>query len=594
MNTEKKKTGDHFYKILGEGRSISKKKLTIQSQDANPLLLSTNSSLYYNDKKSESYLTLIQMLKSDLFQIQDMINNNSQDIKMYKLLSKAPGLSKKLSEIEEQKSISEIIEKITEDSQKLEKISKIYNCKDKKQLIQKIFLELSFNELLLKKIYDFFILMKLSLHKDDTYQESLSKIISIKSFIDKTINQINEKNKNNKNNKNKNDYNDNEFIDNILKIKSLPDFLNIEYNNKNIPISDILKHIIKLIVDYFTQHNENIIKKINTENKGEYLINIKNLEKKSEFEKFQQINNELINIINNYIILCNNQKQKNEELMNNIQEKEKIIQSMNINQNTDIINIKNEFENEKKIFLEKIEKINEKLVDIENENKILKEENIKLNEEINNYKEKEKNNIDLENDLKLKNVKNLELENIKKELIDKINELNKKINELNNKIKDLEKNKNNNNIDINQVMKDSEIIKIMNNYDNNLKKLGNDLMNKNKDEIKNLENKLKSLQSKYDMIVLERENLKKNIIFLKGKKYDPDSYEEVLKEQFETMRNAFVQKIDDLNEELNDIKRNSRIKIYHLELELQENVKLKNNFLKQIISLQSQLDALNK
>ena len=591
MNTEKKKTGDHFYKILGEGRSISKKKLTIQSQDANPLLLSTNSSLYYNDKKSESYLTLIQMLKSDLFQMQDMINNNSQDIKMYKLLSKAPGLSKKLSEIEEQKSISEIIEKITEDSQKLEKISKIYNCKDKKQLIQKIFLELSFNELLLKKIYDFFILMKLSLHKDDTYQESLSKIISIKSFIDKTINQINEKNKNNKN---KNDYNDNEFIDNILKIKSLPDFLNIEYNNKNIPISDILKHIIKLIVDYFTQHNENIIKKINTENKGEYLINIKNLEKKSEFEKFQQINNELINIIINYIILCNNQKQKNEELMNNIQEKEKIIQSMNINQNTDIINIKNEFENEKKIFLEKIEKINEKLVDIENENKILKEENIKLNEEINNYKEKEKNNIDLENDLKLKNVKNLELENIKKELIDKINELNKKINELNNKIKDLEKNKNNNNIDINQVMKDSEIIKIMNNYDNNLKKLGNDLMNKNKDEIKNLENKLKSLQSKYDMIVLERENLKKNIIFLKGKKYDPDSYEEVLKEQFETMRNAFVQKIDDLNEELNDIKRNSRIKIYHLELELQENVKLKNNFLKQIISLQSQLDALNK
>ena len=591
MNTEKKKTGDHFYKILGEGRSISKKKLTIQSQDANPLLLSTNSSLYYNDKKSESYLTLIQMLKSDLFQMQDMINNNSQDIKMYKLLSKAPGLSKKLSEIEEQKSISEIIEKITEDSQKLEKISKIYNCKDKKQLIQKIFLELSFNELLLKKIYDFFILMKLSLHKDDTYQESLSKIISIKSFIDKTINQINEKNKNNKN---KNDYNDNEFIDNILKIKSLPDFLNIEYNNKNIPISDILKHIIKLIVDYFTQHNENIIKKINTENKGKYLISIENLEKKSEFEKFQQINNELINIINNYIILCNNQKQKNEELMNNIQEKEKIIQSMNINQNTDIINIKNEFENEKKIFLEKIEKINEKLVDIENENKILKEENIKLNEEINNYKEKEKNNIDLENDLKLKNVKNLELENIKKELIDKINELNKKINELNNKIKDLEKNKNNNNIDINQAMKDSEIIKIMNNYDNNLKKLGNDLMNKNKDEIKNLENKLKSLQSKYDMIVLERENLKKNIIFLKGKKYDPDSYEEVLKEQFETMRNAFVQKIDDLNEELNDIKRNSRIKIYHLELELQENVKLKNNFLKQIISLQSQLDALNK
>ena len=189
MHTEKKKTSDHFYKILGDGRNKSKKKETIEAQGSNPLLLSTSSSFHYNDKKSDSYQTLIQMLKSDLLQIQEMINNNTHDIKMFKLLSKAPGLSKKLSEIEEQKSISNLIDKITEDSQKYEKISKIYNCKDYKQLTQKIFLELSFNELLLKKIYDFFILMKLSLHKDDTYQESLSKIISIKSFIDKTINE---------------------------------------------------------------------------------------------------------------------------------------------------------------------------------------------------------------------------------------------------------------------------------------------------------------------------------------------------------------------------------------------------------------------
>ena len=60
------------------------------------------------------------------------------------------------------------------------------------------------------------------------------------------------------------------------------------------------------------------------------------------------------------------------------------------------------------------------------------------------------------------------------------------------------------------------------------------------------------------------------------------------------MRRAFVNKIDELNEELTDIKRDSRIKVYQLELELQETVKLKNNFLKQIINLQSQLDALNK
>jgi len=590
-HTEKKKSGDNFYRLLGEGRKKSskkqKQKQTIDS--TNSLCLSTTSSFYYSDKKSDSYLTLIQMLKSDLLQIQDMINSNTQDIKMFKLLSKAPGLSKKLSEIEEQKSISHLLDKITEDSQKYEKISKIYNCNDYKKLVQKIFLELSFNELLLKKIYDFFVLMKLSLHKDDTYQESLSKIISIKSFIEKTISKINDKNKN----RNINNNNDN----NILKIESLQELLNLDKkNDKN--TTDIIKHIIKLINKYFKNENETIIAKINDENnKDDYKINVEQLENKSEILKFEQINNELINIIYKLKTSYNEEKEKNEKLINEISEKDKQIETMNNNQNSDIDNLKAELENEKKKILEEMEELNKKYEDKEKEYDLLREENNRLIQEISQYKENEQNssekNIKFEDDLKVKDEKILDLEKINTELNNKINELNKKINELNNKITELEKKKNNN-IDINKVMKDSDIIKMVNNYDAQLKKLGNDLMNKNKDELRNLENKLKNLESKYEMIVLERESLKKNIIYLKGKKYDPDSYEEVLKEQFETMRNAFTQKIDDLNEELNDVKRDSRVRIYNLELELKENVRLKNNFLKQIISLQSQLDALNQ
>ena len=581
MQSEKKKTGDHFYKILGDGRNMNKKQT---SQDNNTLTMSTSSSFYKSDKKSDSYLTLIQMLKSDLLQIQDMINNNTKDIKMFKLLSKVPGLSKKLTEIEEQKSVSNIIDKITEDSQKYEKISRIYNCKDHKQLTQKIFLELSFNELLLKKIYDFFILMKLSLHKDDTYQESLSKIIPIKSFIDKTINKMNEKNKGNHDNMPKD----------ILKIKSLQELLNLENNKNN---SDILKHIIKLINDYFKNENNKIIQKINNENNNnECKINIEKLQNKSEIEKFEEINNELIDIINKYKSLYNEQKGKNEELINDIKEKEKIIQSMNSNQSSDINKIKEEFENEKKLLLEQIETSKEKYENIEKDYNLLKEENNKLIQELTQYKENEQNNneknVKFENDLKEKDEKIINLEKNNSELNEKINELNNKINELNNKIKELEKKKNN--IDINKAMNDSNITKLMSSYDAQLKKLGNDLMNKNKEQIKDLENKLKNMEAKYEMIVLERESLKKNIIYLKGKKYDPDSYEAVLKEQFETMRNAFSRKIEDLNEELNDVKRDSRVKIYQLDLELKENIKLKNNFLKQIISLQSQLDSLNK
>ena len=59
--------------------------------------------------KAEIYQTLIQMLKSDLLLVQDMIVSNSSDIKMYKILSKNPNLVRKLSEIEENPDIKPII-----------------------------------------------------------------------------------------------------------------------------------------------------------------------------------------------------------------------------------------------------------------------------------------------------------------------------------------------------------------------------------------------------------------------------------------------------------------------------------------------------
>ena len=308
MTTEKKKPLDHFYKLLGSGRYIRKRSITLDvKESSDSLLLSTNSSFYNTNKKSESYLTLIQMLKNDLYQIQDMINSNTKDIKMFKLLSKAPGLSKKLSEIENNKSVKDLIEKITEMSQKTDKIFSRYGCKDSKALIEKIFLELSFNELLLEKIYDFFILMKLSVHKDDTYQESLSKIISIKSFIDKTVDKFNEKN----NNKNNNEGNIIEYKK-IKEIKSMIDLIKFNINNnindKN--FIEIFNHIIKLINEYFEKKNKFIINEINLEEKdiGDN-CNCTN----NEIEKFEKILNKLIESINNYKIDNSGIKEKNDE-----------------------------------------------------------------------------------------------------------------------------------------------------------------------------------------------------------------------------------------------------------------------------------------
>lgn len=577
MTSTKKKSVDNFYKLLGNGRSSSKRTITIAVKDnIDSLSKSASISNFYTiNAKTDSYNTLIQMLKSDLFQIQDMINSNSKNIKMFKLLSKSPGLSKKLSEIELGTGISigAHLEKINDTSQKYEKILKIYGCKDSKQLIQKIFVELNLYELLLGKIHDFFILMKLSLHKDDTYQESLSKIIHMKEFIEKTVDKFNKEN--NKEKVIKNDYSSMKNI--IYKIKSFADLMNSKINDDDKHIKDIIDYIIKLVNDFFKEKNKNVFDLID---KADFNENM------TEIEKFEKIWGELVDKLKIYKSDNDKIKEQNENLIKRIEELE--------NQNLDIINLKAQFEEEKNKLSQEIENSESKYKYLENEYNKIKLENNQLISELNILKENmEQNNYALSDELNQKNEKIITLEKSNSDLTKTISELNSKIKELNNKIKNLENSKNKM-IDINESLKNTELEKIISSHQSQLKQIGLDLMNQNKNKMKDLENKLNSLQTKYDMILLERESLKRNIIFLKGKKYDPDSYEAVLKEQFETMRNAFVNKIDELNEELTDIKRDSRIKVYQLELELKENIKLKNSFLKQIISLQTQLDEINK
>ncbi len=206
-------SNENFHKRIGSSR--------------NELRLSQNN-FYLSSNKSETYSTLIQMLKSDLLTIQDMINSNENDIKMYQILSKKNSLTKKLSNIEENKNISIFIDKITEQSGNIENISKIYGTQSATECIQKLFLECNLNDLFIKKVCDYFILMKLKLYNDDTYQDSLSKIISIKEFIEKIPPKVN----NNKNNKNVNEKKDNckNEIEDFLKISTLNELL--DYNLK--------------------------------------------------------------------------------------------------------------------------------------------------------------------------------------------------------------------------------------------------------------------------------------------------------------------------------------------------------------------------
>ena len=340
----------------------------------NPLSQSsTNTHFYIQQKKSESYPTIIQMLKSDLIQIQDMINSNSGDIKMYKILNKSPGLSKKLTEIESSFEINNCIDKINEDSKNIKKISKIYNCKED-ELIQKLYKELCYNELLLKKINDFFILMKLKIYRDDTYQETLSKVITINSFIERAL---------------------------------------------SLPINNIDINLEK--------------KKIKEEKKENIFIN------------------------------------------------------------------NNENENKEKIF----------------------NTEIKLD-----------NNSDYKNNLK----------------------------------------------------------KILDEYEKVIKKEKFEFNQKINEEIKDLNIEINKLKEENDVLIQEKNNLEKNIETIRGKKLDQDSYENILRDQFNDMKEAFKEKINELNDELENIKQETRVKFYQKEEELKQANYLKNAFLEEISSLQDKLE----
>ena len=68
-----------------------------------------------------------------------------------------------------------------------------------------------------------------------------------------------------------------------------------------------------------------------------------------------------------------------------------------------------------------------------------------------------------------------------------------------------------------------------------------------------------------------------------------DSYEKILLNQFDMMKNTLSKKVDEMTNQLNEIQIDSRKKIYELEQELKESERLKEVFLQQIVFLQEQL-----
>jgi chromosome segregation ATPase len=131
---------------------------------------------------------------------------------------------------------------------------------------------------------------------------------------------------------------------------------------------------------------------------------------------------------------------------------------------------------------------------------------------------------------------------------------------------------------------------IIKRHESEFKKIQNETSRKLDTEIKELNDKLIKMTENYNTLKLENQSLKKQTDLFHSKNFNADSYEQVLLEQFETMKNAFVRKLEEVNEELNQTKSETRVKLYNMEQELKDTKRLKDVFLEQVVQLQKQLE----
>ena len=521
---------------------------------------------YQAQTKSQTYSTIIQILKSDLIQLQDMINTSasSSDIKKYQLLSVTPGLSNKLTEIVKSPRINDIIDKLEKDSQNIEAISKNYNTQSTKELISKLFLELNYNELLNRKLCDYFLLIKLKLLNDHTYQDSLSRILPIKEFVDKLVPKLQNANSssnqpqssnlssNNKNIQIEKEYN--EFI----KIATLNEILETD-TSKN----KLYHHCFEMVNKYFQNMNFSSNKFILEINKANNKLNEL---KGTEIEKYFKLKAEI------------------ESLMKKMQNDFEITKQTEINLN------------------KQIQDLQERINKLENTNKTLITSSSSTKTENSNLKYTETQYLSMQktyqNEL---NKKETEFKTDKQKLTSTNNELIKENNSLReqlqlkeNEIKKLsasqKQNTHNNNNDISTINTNINIEELLKKHENEFKKIQADTSKKLDTEITELSTQIALVNEKYNNILLENQNLKKQVDIFKSKSFNPESYEQVLLEQFETMKSAFMKKLETANEELSQVKSSTRIKLFNMETELKETKNLKDVFLKQVIQLQKKLN----
>lgn len=167
----------------------SEPSFTINQGSSNTSNLNISQSSF-NTSKAEYYTTILQVMRTDIIQLQDQINDNANIFNYLNKNSLTSSLKKRVNEIEESKKegLKATFDKIVSDAVDFEKLSNIYKTSKKSELITKLSNEVFHYELLIKKINELFFVLYLSNKGEDSnsLKDSHSKISLILQFIDQS------------------------------------------------------------------------------------------------------------------------------------------------------------------------------------------------------------------------------------------------------------------------------------------------------------------------------------------------------------------------------------------------------------------------
>ena len=404
--------------------------------------------------------------------------------------------------------------------------------------------------------------MKLKINNDDSYQDTFSKVNSIKEFMEKCpIENIN-KNINQSKKDEEDELNYKNEIEEFLKLNTLNELLEINVNNKK-----ICPHVAKLVDNYFKNLNNGIINILNKYENGKDNLNIINDFSGNQIQKYFKLKEICENVLIDY-------DNKIEDLLNKQKE------TPNLNDEIEKINSKYEKQkNELNTKIEELIKENEDLQNKINSNSEFKYTIDDINK-IKNNLEEEKNKIEDKYKEEINSLNN-NIKNLKDHL-----------NELEEKEKELNENQNENILITTTNQPIIEKIEV----DEFIKRNDKDYSKRQKESNDNLDNEIKELTTKIDKLTyelnilkMEKSDIKRKLDSKQLKTFDEDSYEQVLLQQFETMKEAFIKKIQDLTIQVNTVQCDTRKKTFQLEDDLKESEHLKGVFLEQIVNLQKQL-----